>query len=99
MGNSGHCRANPEATGEIQSRCHLSPNYRIWLYGSIPLLGLGVSAYEACPLCGRAKMDGDHLFQCTGLDDSPADDIVKRYWEARRHMVKTPSIGVGKINQ
>ncbi|GFY29482.1 reverse transcriptase [Trichonephila clavipes] len=56
---------------------------------------LGVAANEACPLCGFARMDGDHLLQCTGLVEYPADDIVSRYWEARCQMVKTPSTGVG----
>ncbi|GFX71052.1 reverse transcriptase [Trichonephila clavipes] len=56
---------------------------------------LGVAANEACLLCGYARMDGDHLLQSTGLDEYPADDIVSRYWEARRQMVKKPSTGVG----
>ncbi|GFT06770.1 reverse transcriptase [Trichonephila clavipes] len=45
---------------------------------------LGVNANQAYPLCGHARMDGDHLLQCTGLDEYPIDDIVSRYWEARR---------------
>ncbi|GFX19032.1 reverse transcriptase [Trichonephila clavipes] len=40
---------------------------------------LGVAANEACPLCGHARMDGDHLLQCTGLDEYPADNIVSQY--------------------
>ncbi|GFY17931.1 hypothetical protein TNCV_3384241 [Trichonephila clavipes] len=28
MGNSGHCRANPEAPVESRGCCPLSPNYR-----------------------------------------------------------------------
>ncbi|GFV89228.1 reverse transcriptase [Trichonephila clavipes] len=59
------------------------------------LYWLGVAANEACPLCGHARMDGDHLPQCTGLTEYPAEDIVSRYWEARRQMVKKPSTGVG----
>ncbi|GFX87301.1 reverse transcriptase [Trichonephila clavipes] len=48
---------------------------------------LGVAANEACLICGHARMDGDHLLQCTGLDEYPADDIFSRYSEARRQMV------------
>ncbi|GFX97363.1 reverse transcriptase [Trichonephila clavipes] len=55
----------------------------------------GTAANEACPLCGHVRMDGDHLLQCTGLVEYPADDIASRYWEARRQMVKKPSKGVG----
>ncbi|GFT81190.1 reverse transcriptase [Trichonephila clavipes] len=40
---------------------------------------LGLAAVEACPLCGYARMDDDHLLQCTGLDDYPTDDIVSWY--------------------
>ncbi|GFX99213.1 reverse transcriptase [Trichonephila clavipes] len=75
----------------------------IWNFATYPghdLLGvnlhwLGVAANQACPLCGRAKMDGNHLLQFTGLYEYPADDIVSRYWEARLQMVKKPSTGVG----
>ncbi|GFS68035.1 reverse transcriptase [Trichonephila clavipes] len=38
-----------------------------------------VVANEACPLCGYARMDGDHMLQCTGLVEYPADDLVSRY--------------------
>ncbi|GFV64922.1 reverse transcriptase [Trichonephila clavipes] len=44
---------------------------------------LGVAANEACPLCGHARMDRDHLLKCTGLVEYSADDIVSRYWKAR----------------
>ncbi|GFS73523.1 reverse transcriptase [Trichonephila clavipes] len=30
---------------------------------------LGVAANEACPICGHARMDRDHLLQCTGLGE------------------------------
>ncbi|GFW48144.1 reverse transcriptase [Trichonephila clavipes] len=56
---------------------------------------LGVAANEACSLCGHARMEGDHLLQCTGLDEYAAGNIVSRYWEARLQMVKKPSTGVG----
>ncbi|GFY10540.1 uncharacterized protein TNCV_2193611 [Trichonephila clavipes] len=26
-------------------------------------------------------MDGDHLLQCTGIDEKPSDDNVSQYWE------------------
>ncbi|GFU80520.1 hypothetical protein TNCV_533941 [Trichonephila clavipes] len=57
--------------------------YLIWL------------ADEACPLCGRDKMDGDPLLQCTGLDEYPTDVVVRRYWEARCQMGMKTSTGVG----
>ncbi|GFV13966.1 insulin-like peptide receptor [Trichonephila clavipes] len=38
-----------------------------------------------------ARMDGDHLLQCTGLDKYPTDDVVNWYWEAWRQMAKKPS--------
>ncbi|GFW68648.1 reverse transcriptase [Trichonephila clavipes] len=48
---------------------------------------------EAYPLCGHARMDGDHLLQCTGIDEYPTNDIASQYWEARRQMVKKSSTG------
>ncbi|GFY33302.1 reverse transcriptase [Trichonephila clavipes] len=56
---------------------------------------LGVTANETCSICGHAKMDGDHLLQCIGLDEYSADDNVSRYWEVQRQMVKKPSTDVG----
>ncbi|GFU70935.1 reverse transcriptase [Trichonephila clavipes] len=56
---------------------------------------LGVAVNEAWPLCGHARMDGDHLLQYTGLVEYPAVDIVSSHWEAWRQMVKKPSTGVG----
>ncbi|GFU49897.1 reverse transcriptase [Trichonephila clavipes] len=56
---------------------------------------LGVAANEVCPLCGHARMGGDHLLQCTGLVEYPADDIISQYWEARCQMVKKLSSGFG----
>ncbi|GFY36136.1 hypothetical protein TNCV_4845081 [Trichonephila clavipes] len=44
-------------------------------------------------------MDVDHLLQCIRLDEYPADDIVNRYWKARRQMVKKTSSGIGQINK
>ncbi|GFV36675.1 reverse transcriptase [Trichonephila clavipes] len=56
---------------------------------------LGHAANEDGPVCSHARMDGNHLLQCTGLDEYPTDDIVSQYWKARRQMVKKPSMGVG----
>ncbi|GFW57647.1 reverse transcriptase [Trichonephila clavipes] len=56
---------------------------------------LGVAANEACPICFPVKKHGDHLLQYTVHDEYPADDIISRYWEAWRQMVKKPSTGVG----
>ncbi|GFV42204.1 reverse transcriptase [Trichonephila clavipes] len=39
-----------------------------------------LAANEACPLCGHARIDVDHLLQCTGLDEYPTDDMVSWYW-------------------
>ncbi|GFX44145.1 reverse transcriptase [Trichonephila clavipes] len=56
---------------------------------------LGVAVNQACPLNGRARINGDHLPQCTGLAEYPADDIFSQCWEAQRQMVKKPSTDVG----
>ncbi|GFT32410.1 reverse transcriptase [Trichonephila clavipes] len=56
---------------------------------------LGVASNEAYPLCGHARMDDNHLIQCTGRVEYPAYDITSRYWEAQRQMVKKTSTGVG----
>ncbi|GFW32295.1 reverse transcriptase [Trichonephila clavipes] len=60
------------------------PNMTFWEYTSTGLTWL----------CGHARMDGELLLQCTGLDKYPTDDVVSRYWEARRQMVKKPRTGV-----
>ncbi|GFW75772.1 reverse transcriptase [Trichonephila clavipes] len=85
MENSG---PNPEAV----SRFRLITGHD---FLGVYLHWLGVTANEACPLYGHARMDGDHILQCTGLVEYPADDIVCRYWEARHQMVKKTSTGVG----
>ncbi|GFW69993.1 reverse transcriptase [Trichonephila clavipes] len=59
----------------------------------------GLAADEACPSCGHARMDSNHLLQCTGLDEYLIDGIVNRYWEARRQLVKKPSTDVGEMNK
>ncbi|GFU07437.1 reverse transcriptase [Trichonephila clavipes] len=56
---------------------------------------LGMAANETCPHCSRARMDSNPLLHCTGLVEYPTDDIVSRYWEVRRQMVKKPSTDVG----
>ncbi|GFU52393.1 hypothetical protein TNCV_3959071 [Trichonephila clavipes] len=90
IGNSGHCGPNPEAPGENRG---YFPVMTFWEYDFDHWLG--VAANEACPLWGHTKMDGDHLLQCIELDEYLADDIVNRYWETWRQMVKKPSTGVG----
>ncbi|GFX38627.1 reverse transcriptase [Trichonephila clavipes] len=74
------------------ARFRLTSGHEFW---GVYLHWLGLAADKACLLCGHASMDGDHLSQCTELDEYPTDDIVSRYWEARRQMVKKPSTGVG----
>ncbi|GFU98681.1 hypothetical protein TNCV_1765051 [Trichonephila clavipes] len=63
--------------------------------GFVYLHRLVVAANEACSLSGHARMDGDHLLQCTGIDEKPSDDNVSQYWEVRCQMVKKPNTGVG----
>ncbi|GFX30048.1 hypothetical protein TNCV_2617591 [Trichonephila clavipes] len=94
MGNPGHCESYPEEAGESRGCCPLTANHWTSLIGNLPPHWLGVAANEACPLCGNARMDDDQLLQCTGLDAYTNDDVVSRYWEARRQMVKKPSTGV-----
>ncbi|GFX36103.1 reverse transcriptase [Trichonephila clavipes] len=77
---------------EAVSHFHLTIGYD---FLGVYIHWLGLAADEACPLCGHDKMDGDHLFQCTVLDEYPTDDIVSRYWKDRRQMVKKPSTSVG----
>ncbi|GFT67110.1 hypothetical protein TNCV_1892261 [Trichonephila clavipes] len=62
------------------------PDMTFWQYTSTGL---------ACPLCGYARMDSDHLLQCTGLDEYPTEDIVSPYWEVWCQMVKKPNTNVG----
>ncbi|GFX50522.1 reverse transcriptase [Trichonephila clavipes] len=63
IGNLGHCRSYPEAPGENRgcvARFYLTTGlYFLGVY----LQWLGLAAAEACPLCGHARMDGDHLLQ------------------------------------
>ncbi|GFV53787.1 reverse transcriptase [Trichonephila clavipes] len=55
-------------------------------FGGVHVHWIGLAADEACWFCGHVRMDGDHLLQCTGLDEYPTDDIVSWYWEALRRM-------------
>ncbi|GFU67697.1 hypothetical protein TNCV_4327511 [Trichonephila clavipes] len=87
MINLGHCGSNPEAPGESRCCCPIPSNHRQDFLG-VYFHWLSVVADDAYPLCGHASMDGDHLLQCTELDEYPTEDIVNRYWEAFRQMVK-----------
>ncbi|GFX41638.1 hypothetical protein TNCV_3110341 [Trichonephila clavipes] len=53
---------------------------------SISPLLLDLAYDKAFPLYGHSRVDGDHLLQCTGLDEYPADDIVIRYCDSRHQM-------------
>ncbi|GFV99863.1 hypothetical protein TNCV_5082231 [Trichonephila clavipes] len=44
---------------------------------------------------GHVRMDGDHLLQCTVLDEYPIYDFLSRYWNARSQIVKRPSMSIG----
>ncbi|GFV44222.1 reverse transcriptase [Trichonephila clavipes] len=79
MGDSGHCRYN--LLGIARALFRLTNGHD---FLGVYLHWLGLAADEACPLCVHTRMDGDHLLQYTGLDEYPNDDIVSRYWEARR---------------
>ncbi|GFT76553.1 reverse transcriptase [Trichonephila clavipes] len=75
MGNSGHCGPNPEALGDSRGFRLTTGDDFLGVY----LHWLGLAANEACLLCGHARMDGDHLLQCTRLDEYPTHDILSRY--------------------
>ncbi|GFT50647.1 reverse transcriptase [Trichonephila clavipes] len=88
MGNSGHCGSDLDAPGKRRDpHCLTTADDFLEVY----LHRLDLAANEACPLCSHVRMVGDFLIQCSGLDEYPTDDIVSRYWEARRQMVKNPS--------
>ncbi|GFU92361.1 hypothetical protein TNCV_823871 [Trichonephila clavipes] len=56
---------------------------------------LGLAANKACPLGGHAGMFDDHMLQCTGFNEYPAEDVASRYLDVRHQMVKKPSTGIG----
>ncbi|GFT95806.1 reverse transcriptase [Trichonephila clavipes] len=87
-------KSNPESPGEIRGFCPLLTTTGCDFMG-VYLHWPGLAADEACPFCSHARMDGMHLLQSTGLDEYPTDDIVSRYWKARRQMVKKPSMDIG----
>ncbi|GFX61596.1 hypothetical protein TNCV_5110831 [Trichonephila clavipes] len=70
MGNSAYCGSNPEAHG---ARFRLTTGHD---FLGVYLHWLGLAVNEACPLCGPARMDGDHPLQCAGLDEYPAEYIM-----------------------
>ncbi|GFT90724.1 hypothetical protein TNCV_3010841 [Trichonephila clavipes] len=87
MGNPDHRESYSVVLGESHN-CPLSLNYRTLTFWEYKLCWLGVAANKACPLYSHARMDGDHLLQCTKLNDYTIDGIVTRYWVGRRQMVK-----------
>ncbi|GFX55431.1 reverse transcriptase [Trichonephila clavipes] len=58
----------PLERAEAVAHFHLTTGHDFW---GVYLHWLGVTANEACTLCGHARMDGYHLLQCTGLDEYP----------------------------
>ncbi|GFV30219.1 reverse transcriptase [Trichonephila clavipes] len=50
---------------------------------------LGLAADEVCPLCGHARMNGNHLLQCTGLNDYLTDGIDSRTATAGSNVVQS----------
>ncbi|GFV53034.1 reverse transcriptase [Trichonephila clavipes] len=77
MGNPGRCEFYPEAPGESKAVVlfHLTTGHD---FLGVYLHLLGLAADEACRLRSHARMDGDHLLQCTGLNEYPIDDVVNR---------------------
>ncbi|GFV76267.1 hypothetical protein TNCV_4673561 [Trichonephila clavipes] len=69
MGNSGRCGSNPETPGRVEafSRFRLTTGHDVF---GVYLQRLRMAANEACPTYGHTRMDGDHLLQCIGLDES-----------------------------
>ncbi|GFV26188.1 reverse transcriptase [Trichonephila clavipes] len=91
MGNSDHCRPNPETKAEAVDCFRLTNGH----FGGVYLHWLGLAADEAFPLGSHARMDGNHLIQCTELNEYPDDVVINRYRESMRQIVKKPSTGVG----
>ncbi|GFW84267.1 reverse transcriptase [Trichonephila clavipes] len=87
MGNPGHCGSYPEATGESRDCCRFRLTTGHDFLG-VYLHWLGLAVDETYPLYGHARMDGDHLLQCAGLDKYPTDDVVSRNCGAQRQMVR-----------
>ncbi|GFU00716.1 reverse transcriptase [Trichonephila clavipes] len=83
-----------QAPGESRGCCrvHLNTGHD---FLEVYVHWLGLATNEACALCGNIRIDGDHLLQSTGHDEYPTNDTVSRHWEARRQMVKKPSMSVG----
>ncbi|GFX99199.1 reverse transcriptase [Trichonephila clavipes] len=75
MGNTCHCGFIPRhlERAEAVALFRLTTGHD---FLGVYLHWLGVAANEGCPISGHARMDGDHLIQCPGLDEYPADDIV-----------------------
>ncbi|GFV73251.1 reverse transcriptase [Trichonephila clavipes] len=93
MGNSGYFGYNPKAErAKAVARFPLATGH---YFLGVHLHWLDLAEGKNGLLYGHARMNGDHLLQCTGLDEYPTDDVVSRYWEARRQMVKKFLMGVG----
>ncbi|GFX92174.1 hypothetical protein TNCV_1740941 [Trichonephila clavipes] len=68
FGSPGHCGFYQDAPGESRSGFPLLHNHQIWRFGC-NLHWLGLVTKEACPLCGSAIMDDDHVLQCPRLNE------------------------------
>ncbi|GFV53807.1 reverse transcriptase [Trichonephila clavipes] len=51
---------------EAVARFRLTTGHDFW---GVCLHWLGVAANEVHTLCGHSRIDGDHLLQCSGLDE------------------------------
>ena len=58
---------------------------------------IGVLPDPSCPICDFAVMNADHLWTCSGLDDTRTEgsNITHLYWSARHRMAEMPRVGVG----
>ncbi|GFV32114.1 reverse transcriptase [Trichonephila clavipes] len=58
-------------------------NHRIYNFFGVYLHWLGLAADKFCPLCGHARVDGNHLLQCPGLDEYPMGGSTSNSQEAK----------------
>ncbi|GFV15842.1 reverse transcriptase [Trichonephila clavipes] len=58
-----------ERTEDLSSFCLTTGHdfFRVYLHWP------GLATNKAYPLCTHARMDGDHLLQCTGLNEFPTE--------------------------
>ncbi|GIY33470.1 reverse transcriptase [Caerostris darwini] len=70
---------------------HLTTSHN---YLAANLRHIGLASDGICPLFWIAKMDSEHMWNCTELTNVP-DDITACYWETLSHMAERPQMGIG----